>query len=146
MAIASKLVLATATCFMLVACGSQPDSTTGEDITTEGASVTPKAVPGKILYLQCAACHSLEADGVKKSGPNLLGVVGRKSGSVDGFKYSKALSAANLTWTREELDKFITKPFEVVPGTIMAFSGIADPEKRKQLIDYIESAAAEPAD
>lgn len=144
MAIASKSVIITATCFMLVACGSQPENTPGEEATTEVALETPKAAPGKILFLQCAACHSLDAGGATKTGPTLLGVMGRKSGSVEGYKYSKAMSAANLSWNREELDKFITKPFEVVPGTIMAFSGIADPEKRKQLIDYIESADAEP--
>ncbi|MEO9599420.1 c-type cytochrome [Parasphingorhabdus sp.] len=146
MAIASKLVNTIAACAMLAACGSPQENPSDTGSNKETASKMPKAVPGKTLFMQCAACHSLDADGPKKTGPNLHNVVGRKAGSVEGYRYSKALGAADFAWTREKLDEFITKPFATVPGTIMAFSGIADSEKRKQLIDYIESTDSPAAD
>ena len=141
-----KPVIAAGICFILAACSSQPEDKSGDAATTEVASQSPKVAPGKLLFMQCAACHSLDEGAPNKTGPNLHGVVGRKAGSVDGFKYSKALATLDQSWTREELDKFLTKPLATVPGTTMAFAGIADPEKRRQLIDYLESGDQKPAD
>ncbi|WP_164089040.1 c-type cytochrome [Sphingorhabdus sp. YGSMI21] len=92
-----------------------------------------------MLFMQCAACHSLDAKGPRKTGPNLQNVVGRPAGSVEDYNYSKAMAGLDKIWTREELDRFLAKPSATVPGTIMAFAGISDAEKRKQLIDYLET-------
>jgi cytochrome c len=97
---------------------------------------------GRLLYIQCRACHELKADQGNKVGPNLAGVMNRKGSVAEGFAYSPALKAANLTWDRATLDRWIEKPSAVVPGNAMAFAGIANPKDRAALITYIESESA----
>jgi cytochrome c len=94
---------------------------------------------GRLLYIQCRACHELKADQPHKVGPNLHGMMGRKAAAAEGFAYSAALKGANLTWDRATLDKWIEKPSAVVPGNAMAFAGVANPKDRAALIAYIEA-------
>ncbi|HWA47806.1 MAG TPA: cytochrome c family protein [Dongiaceae bacterium] len=98
------------------------------------------AESGKKVFAKCQACHSLEA-GVNKIGPSLHGIIGRASASVDGFKYSEAMSNAHLNWTPDALDQYLTNPRQSVPGTKMAFPGLSKPEDRANLITYLEQAA-----
>lgn len=88
-------------------------------------------------FAPCAACHTVQP-GQKSFGPNLHGVVGRKAASLPGYAYSNALKAANLTWNRQALDRWLTAPQKAVPGTKMPFPGIADPAKRQQIIEYLQ--------
>lgn len=104
---------------------------------------------GKILWLQCSACHDLEnrprssaADGtLGKIGPHLNGVFGRKAGSLKGFTYSDALRKAGISWNAETLDAWLRDPAAVVPGTLMAFPGIPAAADRRALLRYLEDAA-----
>jgi cytochrome c len=89
-----------------------------------------------VFKTQCGICHS-PLQGKNMVGPSLFGVVGRKSGSVEGFHYSAANKAADITWTPEVLDKYLTAPREVVPGTIMTYAGLKDDAKRADLIVYL---------
>jgi cytochrome c len=84
----------------------------------------------------CAVCHSPEA-GTNKLGPSLFGVVGRKAGSVDGYTYAPATKQSGLTWDAATLDKYITNPQGVIPGTKMLFPGIKSADDRKALITYL---------
>lgn len=112
----------------------------------EPAAVAAKAGSnGKILFLRCSACHALEPDAGNKVGPNLAGVIGRKAGAVAGFAYSAPMKASGLTWSREELDRFLESPTKVVPGTKMAFAGIPDAAQRRAVIDYIAAAQTQGA-
>lgn len=95
---------------------------------------------GKKVFAKCQACHSLEA-GKNKVGPSLHGVMGRASGSEADFNYSDAMKNAHLTWDPATLDKYLTKPKEVVPGTKMAFPGLPKEKDRADLISYLEQAA-----
>lgn len=97
---------------------------------------------GRLLYIQCRACHELKEGEPNKVGPNLHGMIGRKSALAEGFAYSPALKGANLTWDRATLDRWIEKPSALVPGNAMAFAGIANPKDRAALITYIETEAA----
>lgn len=94
---------------------------------------------GKLLYIQCRACHELKADQPHKVGPNLAGLLGSKAASAEDFSYSSALTAAELTWDAKTLDRWLEKPSAVVPGNSMAFSGIANPKDRASLLAYIFS-------
>ena len=85
----------------------------------------------------CSVCHSVQKTGGPTEGPNLLGVVGRKAGSEPEFtKYSAALKASNLTWSKKNLDKFLTSPWEMVPGTFMPIQ-ISDDKTRTDVVAYL---------
>jgi len=84
----------------------------------------------------CAVCHSPDA-GTNKLGPSLFGIVGRKAGSVADYTYAPAMKNAGLTWDATTLDKYVTDPQSVVPGTKMLFPGIKSADDRKALIQYL---------
>jgi cytochrome c len=89
-----------------------------------------------VFKTQCGICHSPLA-GKNMVGPSLFGITGRNSGSVEGFHYSAANKSADITWTPDALDKYLTAPREVVPGTIMTYAGLKDDTKRADLIAYL---------
>jgi cytochrome c len=99
----------------------------------------PDLKRGRLLYIQCRACHELKAGEPNKVGPNLHGIMGAKSAAVKDFVYSAALKGANLTWDRATMDRWLEKPSGVVPGNSMAFAGIASANDRASLIAYIEA-------
>ena len=92
---------------------------------------------GKTLFAQCSVCHP--TDGTNGVGPSLKGVVGRKSGSVDGFRYSRAMKNANVTWDAKSLDAYLADPQQSIPGNVMPFSGVADATQRADLIAYLQT-------
>ncbi|MBS0422727.1 MAG: c-type cytochrome [Proteobacteria bacterium] len=105
-------------------------------VSTAMADPAPKgdAAHGKVLYQGCAACHSIDDNDL---GPRHRGVVGRKAGIVADYNYSQALKASGLTWTEANLDKWLTNPSALVPGTKMFFK-IDDPQSRADIIAYLK--------
>lgn len=95
-------------------------------------------VAGKKVFMRCVACHAVTPSAGPKMGPNLSGVVGRKSGAAAGFKYSAAMQKAKLKWDQATLDKWLAKPSAVVPGTSMAFAGLPTPADRANVIAYLK--------
>jgi cytochrome c len=92
---------------------------------------------GKTVFRQvCSICHAVVA-GKNMVGPSLFGVVGRKSGTVPDFHYSDAMKNANLTWDQATLDRYLSNPRGVVAGTLMAYAGLKDDQKRKDVIAYL---------
>jgi cytochrome c len=87
----------------------------------------------------CSSCHIVTAEGRRGVGPTLWNVVGRKSGTVEGFRYSTANQNANIVWSPEILDKYLTNPRAVVPGTTMAFAGIKNDAERANVIAYLQT-------
>ena len=94
-------------------------------------------VNGKKVFKKCAACHSLQ-EGKNKIGPPLYNLLGRKAGSVEGYKYSKAMKNSDVVWDEESLDKFLTKPRKFIPKTKMAFRGIKKKSLREDLIAFLK--------
>ncbi len=97
------------------------------------------AAEGKKVFKKCKACHGFKKN---KVGPNLAGIVGKKAGMVEKFKYSKAMkkaSADGLVWTEENLDKFLTKPKKFMKKTKMSFAGLKKADQRKAVIEYLKS-------
>ncbi len=96
---------------------------------------------GKLLFLQCASCHDITSGASAKIGPSLYGVVGRRAGSLPGYAYSPAMKAQTFIWDEKMLDRWLTKPTDVVPGTAMGFAGVAKDTDRAAIIAYLKQAA-----
>jgi cytochrome c len=99
-----------------------------------GAGITGDAIRGKNLYQACSACHSIDDNDL---GPKHRGVVGRPAASVVDYAYSKALRESGLTWDESTLDRWLTNPSALVPGTKMFFK-LDDPQSRADVIAYLK--------
>eukprot|EP01060_Flectonema_neradi_P031729 TRINITY_DN4894_c0_g1_i2.p1 TRINITY_DN4894_c0_g1~~TRINITY_DN4894_c0_g1_i2.p1 ORF type:complete len:127 (+),score=39.93 TRINITY_DN4894_c0_g1_i2:56-382(+) len=93
----------------------------------------------KLAETRAGQCHTFAKGGSNGVGPNLFGIVGRTSGTVPGFGYSKANQDAAVTWTQEVLDEYITNPKKFMPGNKMAFAGLKKEKDRADLIAFLET-------
>ena len=149
----------------LAACGrGTPDAKPAASTTDPAPAVVapaPAAVPavespelaarlkvadlhkGKVLFLQCRACHSIVPEAESgKIGPTLYGVIGRKAGSVPDFAYSAAVASSGITWTADKIDGWLQRPSEFLPGNKMVFVGIQDPQDRANIIAFIQDESS----
>ncbi len=102
---------------------------------------------GEKVAKKCQACHNLEKGAGAKVGPDLWNVIGREPGSAEGFNYSSAMKdfgQKNKEWTYEELNHFLHKPKEYVPGTAMGFAGLPKVQDRADLIAYLRTLSDNP--
>lgn len=99
------------------------------------------AANGEKIFRKCATCHVLE-EGGRKIGPSLYGVFGRTSGTLEGFRYSKAMQDAGVVWSEETIDEYLADPRGYIKGNRMAFVGLRKAEDRADLIAYLKTATA----
>ena len=102
---------------------------------------------GELLSYACIVCHTLGPGEEHLIGPNLYGIFGRPAASAHDFAYSDALTEAGITWTPEELDVWLARPDEFVPGNLMVFAGLYSVSDRTDLLAYLlrETAPEESA-
>lgn len=85
------------------------------------AQAEPDLAKGEKTFGQCRACHALTApDGtvIHKggiTGPDLYGVVGRKIGSVEGFRYGTGIEELaekfpDAVWDVQSLTAYVKDP------------------------------------
>ena len=106
------------------------------------AAPAPKgdAKNGEGVFMDnCGVCHTAAKGAPNKIGPNLYGVVGRKSGTEAGYMYSPAMKGANLTWDVATLQVYLQGPQKKVPGTKMGFPGFSDPQDEADVIAYLQT-------
>ncbi len=99
------------------------------------------AAKGEKVFRKCKACHVADAQ-KNRVGPYLLGVVGRKAASVEGYHYSdamKAEGAKGVVWDEKTLDTYLANPKAMVPGTKMTFVGLHKEDDRQDVIAYLKS-------
>lgn len=93
----------------------------------------------------CASCHSFNEGGRNGVGPNLWNIVGSGHAQVAGFNYSAANRAlADKPWTFEALNEFIAAPARAMPGTRMAFAGVANAQQRADIIAFLRANSHNP--
>ena len=104
-------------------------------------AATGDATAGAIVFKKCAACH-IATEAKNKVGPSLLGVVGRKAGSVEGFKYSEAMAAKGtegMIWDEANITAYLKDPKGFVPKNKMAFAGLKEEADITNLIAYLKA-------
>ena len=100
---------------------------------------------GASALKKCLACHSV-VEGKNMHGPSLFGIFGRVPGTMDGFKYSPAMTAfgeAGNVWNAKTLSTYLRNPRTAIPGNRMAFPGIKDQDDLENLLHYLETLKAE---
>jgi cytochrome c len=102
-----------------------------------GVQMSGDPVKGETEFKKCQVCHTLEV-GKNKVGPSLHKIIGRAAGTVEGFNYSKANRESGVVWSEQNMWEYLENPKAFMPGTKMAFAGIKDPQKRADLIAYLQ--------
>jgi cytochrome c len=105
-------------------------------LVAPGFAAAADADHGKALFAPCAACHSDRPDAL---GPSLKGVFGRKSGSLDDFRYSNAMKRANLVWDEDNLRAYISDPQTKVKGNRMPYAGMSDAKDVDDVVAYLKT-------
>jgi len=130
---------------------------TSEQAATTAAPTAPAEPPLPVLLAKadakkgeqdahvCMTCHNFEKGAGAKVGPPLWGVVGRPVASVAGFSYSDSLKSVGGDWTYEKLNEMITNPKSLAPGTRMSFAGEKEPQKRADILAYLQTLSDSPA-
>ena len=113
-----------------------------QDLSRFLADAPPDPAHGQALFAErCAACHALDQNRI---GPMLGGVVGRHAGKAPGYAYSTALRQAALTWSADNLDRWLANPQKFVPGAKMPVR-VLDELSRRDLIAYLQKESAQHA-
>ncbi len=98
------------------------------------------AVKGENTFKKkCKICHTTAKGDKAKIGPNLYGVHNTKAAQFEGYKYSKGIIAADLTWDDATLDAYLLKPKDVVKRGKMIFVGFKKETDRNDVIAYLKT-------
>ena len=92
---------------------------------------------GRKLFIQCRACHSLRLGEPHKVGPNLYGIFNSKAATREDFNYSDEFIASTIVWNFSTLNLWLEKPYVLIPGNRMVFSGMNKEKDRLDLIAYL---------
>ena len=124
-------------------------STTSAETSSESGNImalfaSTSATEGAKVFKKCAACHSIAEGGANKIGPSLWGILGRQSGSIPDYKYSKAMVSHGKKWSFEEMNGFLIKPKDWIKGTKMSFAGLKNAKERAAVILYMNENTDNP--
>ena len=97
-----------------------------------------------IFNATCGVCHMARGDASRadlatRIGPNLWGVVGRKAGTSKGYAYSYAMRSSGITWTDDQLRRYIAEPQKTVPNVRMSFGGLKNSQDVEDVIAYLNT-------
>jgi cytochrome c len=125
------------------------DAALAQESTFAPAVAAGDVAKGEAFAKRCGACHTFEAGGANKVGPNLWNVVNRPVASVPDYNYSEAMIAFSeggaKTWTYDLLSAYLADPKATVPKNKMVFPGIKKDEDRANVIAYLRTLSESPA-
>jgi cytochrome c len=104
------------------------------------AMAAPAAAPaadvehGRQLFLACAACHTDRPDAL---GPSLRGVLGRRAGGREDFRYSNPMKRAGFVWDEANLREYLADPQAKVKGNRMPYGGLRDAKDIDDVVAYL---------
>ena len=98
---------------------------------------------GEKAFNKCRPCHQIGETAKNIVGPKLNGLIGRKSGSVEGYNYTDANKNSGITWDEATFAEYIKKPAAKIPGTKMVFAGISNDQEIKDLTAFLKQYNAE---
>ncbi|MGQ0443800.1 MAG: c-type cytochrome [Beijerinckiaceae bacterium] len=102
------------------------------------------AAAGETVFTQkCKVCHQIGEGAKNFVGPELNGLIGRKTGSAPGYSYSEANKASGITWDEATLKEFLTNPKAKMPGTKMVFAGLSKEDDRDNIVAYLAQFSAD---
>lgn len=99
---------------------------------------------GTAVFKKCGACHTAEAGGANKTGPNLHNIVGANIGANAAFKYTDSLKAIGGAWTYAQLDDYLENPKHLAPKGSMSFAGLKKAQERAAVIKFLMSVTENP--
>ncbi|MDP7233020.1 MAG: cytochrome c family protein [Alphaproteobacteria bacterium] len=112
----------------------------GVAVAASGSAAAADVAAGEKVFKKCKACHTIEAGGKNKIGPNLAGIFGRQAALVEGYKYSKALRRSEITWDDANMTEWLASPKKMLKGNKMAFPGLRNEEDIVNVIAYMKEA------
>ncbi len=128
-------LMVAALAMMLGACGkAQPEA----PVSPPGGATQSPLGGAPVAFGICLSCHSVKP-GVTVVGPSLFGVYGTRAGDVPGYAFTPDLKASGLVWNDATLDKWLTSPVAMVPGTRRGYAGQPDPARRAAIIAYLKT-------
>ena len=108
-------------------------------LAAASGALAQDAAAGKTSFNKCLACHAIGEGAKNKVGPELNGLDGRKSGTVEGYSYSDANKNSGITWGKDVFLEYIKEPKAKIPGTKMVFAGIKNENEANNLWAYVSS-------
>ena len=112
-------------------------------VAIAGTAQAQDAALGEKVFLKCKVCHQIGEGAKNAVGPVLNGLIGRKTGSVEGYSYSEANKTSGLTWDEATFREYIVNPKAKIPGTKMVFPGLAKPEDVDNVLAYLKQFGAD---
>ena len=107
-------------------------------VAMAGVAHAQDVAAGEKSFAKCRACHQIGETAKNAVGPELNGLIGRHSGSVEGYNYSEANKKSGITWDEATFAEYIKDPKGKIPGTKMAFAGIKNEQEIKDLTAFLK--------
>lgn len=107
-------------------------------LLSSGLASAQDAAAGEKVFVQCRACHQVGPSARNVIGPTLNGLFGRRAGTIEGYGYSAANTAAQLTWDEDTFKDYIRDPKAKMPGTKMIYAGLKNEQQVADLMAFLK--------
>jgi cytochrome c len=108
---------------------------------SQSIAAAQDAAAGEKVFMKCRACHQVGETAKNAVGPLLNGLMGRKSGTIEGYNYTEANKNSGITWDEASFAEYIKNPKAKIPGTKMIFPGLPKDEEIQDLTAFLKQVA-----